>query len=59
MNRAQELIYIIKGIKAELYVKFLDLNNDNDLKSTKYITECKSLLDALENSKNELNKLKE
>ena len=58
MERQKELEYIIKGIKADLYVKFLDLHNDNQLNSTKYISECKSLLEALESSKNELTQIK-
>jgi hypothetical protein len=54
MNRKDELQYIIKGIKADLYNAFIELNNDKDNKT---INKCKSLLEALEISKNEYNKL--
>lgn len=54
MQRKYELIYIIKGIKADLYNAFIELNNDKDNKT---IEKCKSLLDSLEICKNELDKL--
>ena len=54
MNRKDELQYIIKGIKAELYNAFIELNNEKDNKS---IGKCKVLLEALETSKTEYDKL--
>lgn len=54
MQRKDELNYIIKGIKTDLYNAFIELNNDKDNKT---IQKCKSLLESLETSKNELDKL--
>jgi len=57
MTRKEELKYIIKGIKIDLYNQFLELNNDHEIGSLKSIKTCKELLEDLEKSKNEFNLL--